>query len=319
MHPGDVGAVIVQEIDFADDVAMSGVASFESSMDPTRERTIEALRSMLAWAPAAAIFAAVERDQLVATIRCNRSPVDGLADLHVVPSGTASDEVWHKLLGRALNHEVARDARGVMIVMNERATTDGAVWDRLGFREHHRRLMFRRQVQAGTLPSIPVVAGVQVCALGDRSDLITAAHAVWSAAELDVVNAGVVEPQGFDSWLDELTDGTGNLPPSLLVALDGAEDVAGVAYLHRHAAPAGQGGHRFTGVAREWRGKGIGRLLKVHLLHWAAANGIDSIRTSNHVGNESIIRLNRSLGYEQCGSVRAVHRSNDQPTEPVSS
>ena len=52
-----------------------------------------------------------------------------------------------------------------------------------------------------------------------------------------------------------------------------------------------------TAVRRDLRGRGIGRALKQHALHCAAARGLTEIYTWTQTGNEAMQELNRSLGY----------------------
>ena len=53
----------------------------------------------------------------------------------------------------------------------------------------------------------------------------------------------------------------------------------------------------FTGVAREYRRRGISSLLKVHLIRYAQAQGIESIRTMNHHHNP-MFQLNLQFGFK---------------------
>jgi GNAT superfamily N-acetyltransferase len=52
-----------------------------------------------------------------------------------------------------------------------------------------------------------------------------------------------------------------------------------------------------TGVAREWRGRGLARWLKLHTIRWALERGAPELRTFNDAVNDAILGLNRSLGF----------------------
>jgi GNAT superfamily N-acetyltransferase len=73
--------------------------------------------------------------------------------------------------------------------------------------------------------------------------------------------------------------------------------------------PAGVGGVGYTGVDPQFRGRGLGRLVKQHVHHRAAALGIRSLGTDNEENNRGIRRLNAELGYVPAyGVLRMVKR-----------
>jgi GNAT superfamily N-acetyltransferase len=53
----------------------------------------------------------------------------------------------------------------------------------------------------------------------------------------------------------------------------------------------------YTGVRREFRGRGIARALKVHALSLAKNGGYKTIRTGNDSRNAPMLEVNRQLGY----------------------
>ena len=52
-----------------------------------------------------------------------------------------------------------------------------------------------------------------------------------------------------------------------------------------------------TGTLREFRGRGLARLLKLHQLEWAARDGIASVMTENDETNAAMLAVNTRLGY----------------------
>src|SRR4029079_11786603 len=52
-----------------------------------------------------------------------------------------------------------------------------------------------------------------------------------------------------------------------------------------------------TGTLREFRGRGLALLLKLHQLAWASANGIVSVMTENDARNAPMLAVNSRLGY----------------------
>jgi GNAT superfamily N-acetyltransferase len=54
----------------------------------------------------------------------------------------------------------------------------------------------------------------------------------------------------------------------------------------------------FTGVAPDYRGRGIATALKRQAIAWAQGNGVRWFYTSSEVGNAPMIAINRRLGYQ---------------------
>jgi GNAT superfamily N-acetyltransferase len=57
-----------------------------------------------------------------------------------------------------------------------------------------------------------------------------------------------------------------------------------------------------TGTRRAFRGRGLAKAAKLRSLHLARATGIRAAFTSNDDGNAPMLAINRSLGYQPCGS-----------------
>ena len=55
--------------------------------------------------------------------------------------------------------------------------------------------------------------------------------------------------------------------------------------------------NEFTGVQQDYRGKGIAKALKIHGIAYARAHGYSTIITRNNMRNQSILRLNKQLGF----------------------
>jgi len=64
-----------------------------------------------------------------------------------------------------------------------------------------------------------------------------------------------------------------------------------------------------TGVAREWRGRGLARWLKLHTIRWALERNAAELRTFNDAVNDAILGLNRSLGF-RAASVEVRYRKD---------
>ncbi|MEV6242342.1 GNAT family N-acetyltransferase [Lentzea sp. NPDC051838] len=80
----------------------------------------------------------------------------------------------------------------------------------------------------------------------------------------------------------------------VVLALCG-DEAAGVTVMHRTPSRPSAGQHRHTGVVAAHRGKGLGRLIKAHLLR--QLTGIEIVETETSSENEHMRRINHSLGY----------------------
>jgi GNAT superfamily N-acetyltransferase len=52
-----------------------------------------------------------------------------------------------------------------------------------------------------------------------------------------------------------------------------------------------------TGTLREYRRRGLARLVKLAAIRWAAENGITALHTDNDSTNADMLALNEHLGY----------------------
>ena len=59
------------------------------------------------------------------------------------------------------------------------------------------------------------------------------------------------------------------------------------------------------GVAREWRGRGIGSALLVEAFRWAQWAGVEKLALTVYPGNEAAIRLYRKFGFQEEGRLIA--------------
>lgn len=83
-------------------------------------------------------------------------------------------------------------------------------------------------------------------------------------------------------------------PRNIFIAMAG-EEIAGITCL------VSQGNEMytlFTGVVKEYRGKGIAYTLKLLSIRFAHASGVKQLRTNNHSTNAPMLAVNRKLGYE---------------------
>lgn len=86
-------------------------------------------------------------------------------------------------------------------------------------------------------------------------------------------------------------------PRLTVVALDG-DRVVGTSFLFYSHRP-GKGGYTgYTGVLREYRGKGLALALKLLTVEGAVARGVPRMRTNNDFENPPMLAVNEKLGYK---------------------
>src|SRR5512140_3893968 len=92
----------------------------------------------------------------------------------------------------------------------------------------------------------------------------------------------------------------------LVAVADG--EIVGAAGLHGASMSLRRGHVRMLGIgiAREWQGRGIGKLLIARLLEWADNwAGVLRVELTVHADNDRAIALYRSMGFSEEGRHRA--------------
>jgi GNAT superfamily N-acetyltransferase len=103
-------------------------------------------------------------------------------------------------------------------------------------------------------------------------------------------------PTSFDDFLRLGVNSPNILPEAWFLAKDGDQYVGESALWRQRAEPdvLGQG---FTGVRREYRGKGVAMALKLQTVKYAKEHGIREIRTGNNTRNRPMLRINEAMGF----------------------
>lgn len=168
--------------------------------------------------------------------------------------------------------------------------------DLLGFLAHHGfeevgRMQDVELELATAEVEVAPPAGIEIVPLAEELD--AGAHAVALEADADVPAARPVRTGDLARWRER---NLGSLAERELsfAALAGSR-VVGYAILGRDVP--GVAGHYMTGVAREWRGRGIAQALKRAQIVAAKAAGYARLRTQNDLANAAMRRVNERLGY----------------------
>lgn len=97
----------------------------------------------------------------------------------------------------------------------------------------------------------------------------------------------------YDGWV---FDSPNYLPEGNFIALDG-ERYVGMSTLRTSQASPNELYVGFTGVLRNYRGKGIAMALKLKTIAFASERGITTIKTWNDATNRPMLRINEALGF----------------------
>ncbi len=99
----------------------------------------------------------------------------------------------------------------------------------------------------------------------------------------------------FEEWRQAWMDAPDTGPDRMWVALNAGHPV-GVAALQMWGDRGAV--NRFTGVARDQRGRGIARALKLRTIEYARSSGLEFLLTGNDVDNKRMLDINIRLGYQ---------------------
>jgi GNAT superfamily N-acetyltransferase len=215
----------------------------------------------------------------------------------------------------------ARKAGATELVTEGRDDEAGAqrFLARRGFAEYHRRIESRlplpevapaaiaRGIEALTDAFFP--DGVRIATY--RQLLLAVPDAARRLYDLDAelwadVPFGLTgSVPTFEQYQAEELADPDFLPQATFVALDGDRWVGLGALMNGRGFLL----NSMTGVAREWRGRGLARWLKLHTIRWALERSAPGMRTFNDAVNEAILGLNRSLGF-RVASVEVRYRKD---------
>lgn len=112
----------------------------------------------------------------------------------------------------------------------------------------------------------------------------------------DVPRHDPFTPPGFELYRQHLLESPRAMPDAHFLAKEGDRYV-GVSNLERFDALPDVLHTGFTGVRREYRGRGIAFALKLRAIDYAILHGIREIRTGNSTLNAPMLGINERLGF----------------------
>lgn len=112
----------------------------------------------------------------------------------------------------------------------------------------------------------------------------------------------------FPTWEEWRTDFLGEKSPrAFALALDG-ERVVGASYVSLPRTPGLVAWTNYTGVLREYRGRGLALALKLLTIEASLASEAPRMRTNNDPDNPSMLAVNEKLGYQLVPGPRLLRR-----------
>ena len=204
-------------------------------------------------------------------------------------------------VGTALYGSLSTWARGLGIDEIEVPVLDDdpesvAFATRRGFVEERHELGVVLHLEGLEPPALDPPEGIEIVSWAERPELARGMYEVSLEAFPDIPGFEDDELESYEDWLAHEMQGSGDRPEATFAAVAG-DEVVGYAKFALTAAQPTVAFHDVSGVKRAWRGRGIGRALKVAQIRWARERGYTELRTRNAEQNEPIRRLNASLGY----------------------
>jgi GNAT superfamily N-acetyltransferase len=169
--------------------------------------------------------------------------------------------------------------------------------EKRGFRRAKRYGRMALTLASITPPEIDPPAGIEIRIGAKTEALLRGVYEVEVEAGPDEPGSEDEVAVAFEEWLPWELQGSERGAELTFVAL-AEEQVVGYAKLSFTQARPGSAGHRFTAVARSWRGRGVAGALKRAQIVWAKAAGYEQLTAQNEERNTPIRILNERLGYK---------------------
>lgn len=201
---------------------------------------------------------------------------------------------------------VARDAGKTMLVGRTSDAYPDAIefLEHRGFRESERMKVVRLDLANVDLASLQssgagIPVGIRITSLAEEPELVRGVYAVALEALPDIPGEGPPIPGTFEEFRVRDVDRPGMPPGGFIV---GVEEAGGrvVGYASLMVVPGAPmvAWHHMTGVARDWRGRGLAAPLKAATIRWAKGAGLEALEGANDIANAPMRAVNRRLGYQ---------------------
>jgi GNAT superfamily N-acetyltransferase len=178
-----------------------------------------------------------------------------------------------------------------------------ALQERHGFVEHERWRRFH--VLTETAPEIARMTpgampdDVRVATLAARPALVAEAFRVYTEGFEDTLGDFPRPEETLEQWLSEHDSSPVLSRDLVLLLLDDDDQVLALVQLERLAMGSDRAWVEFLTVARDHRGRGLGKLAKRVAVEHARELKIRRLQTMNNADNEAICALNEQLGWTE--------------------
>ncbi|MGH3052489.1 MAG: GNAT family N-acetyltransferase [Gaiellaceae bacterium] len=170
-----------------------------------------------------------------------------------------------------------------------------------GFRPARKGTILALETASADLSGLPELErrmgedGFRLVPLAAVLDRTRDLHAVDAEAIEDVPDTYAEDDVRFEDWLDEALGHPQLTKDGSFVALHRERPVA---HALIHLEPGSRiAANEMTATARDFRRRGLARLVKLATIRWAVENGFPTIMTGTDEANAGMNALNESLGY----------------------
>lgn len=152
-----------------------------------------------------------------------------------------------------------------------------------------------RKVDRGELERLEPLPGLRLVPLAAVRERPRDVFELHAEALADVPSDTPLDAIDYDDWARNDWTYPDISDEGSFVALDADRPVA-ITFLVVDPV-GGVATNAFTGTLRDYRGRGLARLVKLASIGWAADYGIERILTGNDATNAAMLAVNRRLGY----------------------
>lgn len=209
-------------------------------------------------------------------------------------------------IGRQLYEQSAAHLLGCGArVLESWATTEpgGRFLLAQGFRPGRQGTVLALEVASADLSGLPQLEnrmaeeGFRLVPLAAVLDRPHDLYAVDAEAIADVPDTFAEDDVRFEDWIEEALGHPQLTKEGSFVVVQGDRPVA---HALLHVDPgSGIAANEMTATARDFRRRGLARLVKLATIRWAAENGFRTIMTGTDEANVGMNALNESLGYRR--------------------
>ena len=211
-------------------------------------------------------------------------------------------DLYHRLLEELRE----RGATAVKTTVRESMAAEIAWVERRGFVEKSRHWESRLGLGGFDPARFPKrtspPAGIQIVSLKEElaedPDRLRAVYEFGNILGPDVPRTDPFTPASWEMWQTMVVGSPWSFPEAFFLAKDGDRYV-GQSDLAKNESQPDILYTGFTGILREYRGRGIAQALKMHALAFAKARGYAEVRTWNSTINAPMLAINEKLGFKK--------------------